>query len=215
VVLEVLRRGDPGLEIEYLCDASHAAILADHPQLQAVHALAVRRHGSDAAARRAAAAATVGGTRGTVGTVMALRARGFDLAIDLFFNPRSAWLLWLAGIPRRIGGTGSRSRGRLYTHIALARTPAEAPQLHALAGGALADHLSRLAPLRAPDGRPFLRWLEEELRPGCWRRRRPGRPRPGPSSTGASWCNGSWRRGSGRWCSRRRVARGPTRRSPS
>ena len=95
-----------------------------------------------------------------------LAAARYDLAVDLFFNPRSAWLLRLAGIPRRIGGTRSRSRRRLYTHIAPAPTTEEAPGLHAVAGGALADHLSRLAPLRWQDGRPFLRWLEDEIAPG-------------------------------------------------
>ena len=118
----VLRRGDRTLEIDFLCDASHAAILAGHPDLAAVHALAVRRRGRDAAARQAAATrgGTRGGTRGTAGTILALHRRRFDLAVDLFFNPRSAWLLRLAGIPRRIGGTRSRSRRHLPESVLVA-----------------------------------------------------------------------------------------------
>ena len=43
-----------------------------------------------------------------------LRSRRFDLAIDLFGNPRSALLTRLSGAPVRVG-PGRRGRGRLYT----------------------------------------------------------------------------------------------------
>ena len=65
VVPAVLRRGDPDLEIEYLCDAPYAPLLADHPQLAAVHALEVQRRGRDAAARRAASRIAANSRRGT------------------------------------------------------------------------------------------------------------------------------------------------------
>ena len=44
-----------------------------------------------------------------------LRKRGFDLAIDLFSNPRSALLIYATGARVRIGA-GERPRSRLYTH---------------------------------------------------------------------------------------------------
>ncbi len=166
VVLEVLRRGDPELAIEYLCDAPYAPLLEDHPDLTAVHALSAQRRGSDAVARRAASTVSGGGTRGTLGTILALRGRRFDLAVDLFFNPRSAWLLRLVGIPARICGTRSRTRSRLYTHVAPTTDGAVDPSLDAIASGVLAHHLGRLEPLRADDGRPFLEWLAGEYRPG-------------------------------------------------
>lgn len=43
-----------------------------------------------------------------------LRKREFDLAIDLFGNPRTALLTWLSGAPVRVG-PDRKGRGRLYT----------------------------------------------------------------------------------------------------
>lgn len=43
-----------------------------------------------------------------------LRRRSFDLAVDLFGNPRSALLTWLSGARVRVGPE-RRARGRLYT----------------------------------------------------------------------------------------------------
>ncbi len=178
VVLQALRRGDPALELGFLCEAGHAPLLAGHPLLARLHALGSRRRGRDAAQRAAQHAEAPGiAAHGTVGTARDLRRGRYDLAVDLFFNPRSAWLLRLAGIPARIGGTTSRSRGRLYTHTALAPGVDQRPDLYAVAGGGLGEHLSRLAPLRHADGRPFLDWLVQEIPPGGLA---PRVPRPGP-----------------------------------
>ena len=97
-----------------------------------------------------------------MGTLAGLNAEGYDLAVDLFFNPRSAWLLRLAGIPRRIGGTRG-SRGWLYTHTVLRReTAARHPGFNALAPGGLGEHLCRLEPLRhEPTGLGFADWLQQ------------------------------------------------------
>ena len=165
VVPAVLRRGDPGLEIDYLCEAPYAPLLTNHPLLARVHGLAVTRRGRDADVRRATAVSTTPTSRNTLATILALRARRFDLAVDLFFNPRSAWLLRLAGIPLRIGGATSRSRRSLYTHLALPPKPDHRPDLYAVAPGALGEHLSRLASLRHSDGREFLDWLAAEFMP--------------------------------------------------
>jgi ADP-heptose:LPS heptosyltransferase len=174
VVVEMLKRGDPTVEVDFLCEANHAVVLAGHPQLSAVHALGVTRRGHDAAVRAASGAANARPGRGTLATIIALRKRRHDLAVDLFFNPRSAWLLRLAGIPARIGGTASSSRRHLYTHHATSPSPAERPELYRLAGGGLGEHLSRLADLRLA-GRPFLDWFEEEA---ATRRPAPRVPRP-------------------------------------
>lgn len=181
VVIEALRRGDPSLEVDFLCEAAHAAVLVGHPGLTRVHALGVTRRGRDAAARKASLAPGAVSGRGTLATVAALRRRRYDLAVDLFFNPRSAWLLRFAGIPARIGGATSSSRRRLYTHQALPPSPAAQPALYQLAGGGLGDHLSRLAPMRH-EGRPFLDWLlDPEHR---WHAiPRVQRPSPGPELT--------------------------------
>lgn len=179
-VCGLLRRGDPGLRLGFCCEAPYAPVLAGQPDLDGVHALAVRRRGADARARTPApapedeptASVTVGdeavagagspAAAGTVATVRALRGARYDLAVDLFGNPRSAWLLWLAGVPARIGPPRG-GRRRLYTHLAgpLPRSaPAAARQR--LPGG-LGDLAGRLAPLRHREtGLGFLEWVARE-----------------------------------------------------
>ena len=95
------------------------------------------------------------------GTILALRRRRYDAAVDLFFNPRSAWLLALAGIPTRIAGAVGGSRRFLYTRCVPSPAPGACPALEAHVGGGLAEHLVRLSPLRC-QGRPFLDWFAEE-----------------------------------------------------
>ena len=182
VVLAALRRGDPALELGFLGEAAYAVLLRGHPDLARLHILATARRGADAAARTGQAAAGMDGgrSRGSLGVIAELRRARYDLAVDLFFSPRSAWLLRLAGIPARIGGTTSRSRRWLYTHEALAPGPAARPGLYAAAGGGLGDHLSRLAPLRHADGRPFLDWFEAVYPPGTLAPR-VARPVPRPA----------------------------------
>ncbi|MCK4235664.1 MAG: glycosyltransferase family 9 protein, partial [Candidatus Krumholzibacteria bacterium] len=51
---------------------------------------------------------------GSVRTIRRLRSIGFIAALDLFYNPRSAMLLFLSGIPIRVGGN-RRWRRSLYT----------------------------------------------------------------------------------------------------
>lgn len=55
-----------------------------------------------------------------------LRARRFDLAIDLHGGPRSAWLTWASRAPTRIGYSIT-GRSWMYTHV-VARSPDLAPR---------------------------------------------------------------------------------------
>jgi ADP-heptose:LPS heptosyltransferase len=167
VVLEALRAGDPELDLGYLCEEAYAPALAGHPALARVHVLTMPRRGSDVRARAAPPASDTGllRVRGAVGTVLDLRRIGYDLAVDLFFNPRSAWLLRAAGLPRRLAGrTGSR--GWLYTHQTDARTVQRHPEWARLAPGGLGDHLARLAPLtHTESGLDFLTWFTGREQP--------------------------------------------------
>jgi len=165
VVLAALRRGDPELAIGFLCEEGFAPLLANHPDLRDLHLLRSTRGNADARARVRAESGT-GSAAGALGLALALRRARYDLAVDLFFNPRSAWLLRLAGIPSRIGGT-TGSRRRLYTHVAIAPPPEAGPDFARVAPGGLGDHLARLAPLRhRPSGLPFLTWLTTAFAPG-------------------------------------------------
>lgn len=188
VVLQALRAGDPELRLGYLCEEAHAAVLTGHPLLQAIHSLKADRRGADARARLGPAAAGAGPTTAALGTVAmlaSLRAARYDLAVDLFFNPRSAWLLRLAGIPWRIGGTRG-SRRWLYSHTALRReVAATQPGFDDAAPGGLGEHLSRLAPLiHRPSGLPFPAWLTTNFGSGQLRPQLAAQP-AGPLATSA------------------------------
>ncbi|MCP4571989.1 MAG: glycosyltransferase family 9 protein [bacterium] len=161
VVADLLKRGDPQVEIGFLCEAAYAPVLADHPAIDRVHVLGTTRRGDDAKARTKS---VPGVGRSTLGLIRELHRTRYDLAVDLFFNPRSAWLLRLAGLPLRVGGTVG-GRRRLYTHSILRETVAD-PQdvLGRMAPGTLGDHVCRLAPLvHGADERPFLEWLSAPM----------------------------------------------------
>lgn len=166
VVLEVLRRGDSQVRLGYLCEEDHAPVLKAHPAINRLHSLRSKRTGSDARARTGQSV-RADTARSYLGTITDLRRARYGLAVDLFFNPRSAWLLKLAGIPRRIGGT-RKWRGRLYHHRVLAENVARThPGFGQIAPGGLGEHLCRLAPLtHVETGLSFLDWFSTQFGPG-------------------------------------------------
>lgn len=172
VVLEALKEGDPGLEIGYLCEREAAPVLADHPYLDRVHVLETRRSGADAQARKGLSETADQGVsslapRNALGMINQLGKFRYDLAVDLFFNPRSAWLLRFSGIPRRIGGT-SGSRRHLYNYSILREDVAAShPGFDLVAPGGLGAHLCRLDPLvHQQSGLGFSEWLIRNHEPG-------------------------------------------------
>ncbi|MEN8007390.1 MAG: glycosyltransferase family 9 protein [Candidatus Krumholzibacteriota bacterium] len=165
VLVEALRRGDPDLEIGYLCEEGFAPVLHGHTGIDRLHRLRTGKPGRNAA-RRVKQLST-GDAHGTPGLIRDLRRFRYDLAVDMFFNPRSAWLLRLSGIPLRIGGT-DRPRGRLYSHRALRRDIGEDHrEFDRIAPGGLGEHLCRLGPLvHSETGAGFADWLATTFRPG-------------------------------------------------
>jgi lipopolysaccharide heptosyltransferase II len=95
-LVDALRAAHPGVEIDYLTRRPGAELLAGDPRLALVHVL---DDGASAALR----------------LVRALRARRYRAVIDLYSNPRSAWLSWSTGARFRVGGD-RRGRRHLYTH---------------------------------------------------------------------------------------------------
>ncbi len=170
VLCEALRAGDPDLRLGYLCERAHGVILEEHPHLDHLHLLGVDRAGKDARVRviqQETGRQATGRALGTWPLIRELRRTRYDAAVDLFFNPRSAWLLWFSGIGIRIGGT-RKWRRRLYTHTVLRdEVRAAVPALDAVAPGGLGEHMCRLAPLtHAETGQEFLNWLCGHFAPG-------------------------------------------------
>lgn len=95
--VEMLKKRYPGAEIYFAAERPYADVLEGNPNLSGV--IGLTRDGW-----------------GTIGAVARIRGMDFIAAIDLFYNPRSALLLYLSGIPVRIGGA-RRFRRRFYTHV--------------------------------------------------------------------------------------------------
>jgi lipopolysaccharide heptosyltransferase II len=101
-LVDALRERWPGVEIDYMARRPGADLLAGDERFARVWR--VER-----------------GTRSALRLISGLRKRGYRATIDLYSNPRSAWLTWSSGARVRIGGN-RRGRRRLYTHpIAIPR----------------------------------------------------------------------------------------------
>jgi len=96
-VCHALRQSYPAAKITYLAETPYHTLLENHPDVDAV--ISLPRQGGQ---NRAQAYGK-------------LIRSDFDLAIDLFGNPRSALLTFLSGARIRIGGN-FRGRGVFYTH---------------------------------------------------------------------------------------------------
>jgi lipopolysaccharide heptosyltransferase II len=134
-VIDALRAAHPGIEIDYLTREPAASLLRGDERLTRVFAWQ-------------------DGMRDALRIVFQLRARHYRAVIDLYSNPRSAWLSWLSGAPVRIGGN-RRGRRLLYTHRV------EAPR-----GLPVSDVFLRYAePLgvHGPAAKPTLRLAQAEL----------------------------------------------------
>lgn len=93
--VHALRHAFPDARITYLAESPFSDLLQHHPDIDDV--LSVQK--SDKKAMRK--------------LFITLMSRRFDIAIDLFCNPRSAVLTWLSGARIRIGGE-FRGRRLLY-----------------------------------------------------------------------------------------------------
>mgnify|MGYP002641895247 CR=1 FL=1 len=162
-LLEVLKKGDPDIYLGFLAEKGHGQVLKGHPFLDHLHLLEFKGRGAGAQARAAAASDHLLRALSPMEMLSDLRGAGYDLAVDLFFNPRSAWLLGLSGIPKRISGTAG-SRRFLYSHNVIpSLNPARFQELFYAAPGGMGEHLARLAPLfHVESGLDFVSWVLQQ-----------------------------------------------------
>jgi heptosyltransferase II len=99
-IFRALRRRYPGAHLSYVVEPHAAPVVDGNPVLDEV-IVATR---PDAKRRLLA----------DLQLARRLRAARYDLAIDLHGGPRSAWLAWASGAPKRVGYT-VRGRGWMYT----------------------------------------------------------------------------------------------------
>src|SRR3954462_10169993 len=102
-----LRGRSPAARLSYLVEAAAAPVLRHNPHLTDLIVIPRRR-----GIRRLADDFSV---------ARDLRARNFDLAIDLHGGPRAAWFTWASGARRRVGHA-MPGRAWMYTD-AIERAP--------------------------------------------------------------------------------------------
>ncbi|RKY81013.1 lipopolysaccharide heptosyltransferase II [candidate division KSB1 bacterium] len=105
-VISSLKEALPQAEISYLVEPPYDALLQHNPDIHGI--IPFQRHRYDHCN-------WVTSLRLQWQLVQRLREKRFDLAIDLFGIPRSAWFVFFTGAPIRIGGK-FRYRHHLYTH---------------------------------------------------------------------------------------------------
>jgi len=96
-LLNVLRENFPNARITYIAETPYHSLLENHPAVDRVWGFRLESRKDQAR------------------LFSKLLKTHFDIAIDLFGNPRSALLTYLSGAPYRIGGD-FRGRKIFYTH---------------------------------------------------------------------------------------------------
>jgi predicted lipopolysaccharide heptosyltransferase III len=137
-LISALRTAYPDAHITYLAETPYQEILYHHPDLDNIVGLDRSRISDQ------------------LRIMHYLISRQFDIAIDLFGNPRSALLTWLTGAEIRIGGD-FRGRKYAYTH--------RIPGPRGADPTAMEFHLRYLAPLDLapfPPTRPKIRIAPKE-----------------------------------------------------
>jgi heptosyltransferase-2 len=120
-VLHGLRRRYPNAAIDWLVNSGFASLLRDHPEIDEVIPFDRRRFGRMVNSPRAAAA--------FARFVRDLRARRYDLVVDLQGLFRTGFLAWASGARVRIGPRPAReAAGWFYSH----RLPRVDEDVHAV-----------------------------------------------------------------------------------
>jgi lipopolysaccharide heptosyltransferase II len=122
-LVDAVRRRFPDAEVDYLCRPPSSELLSGDPRFARVF---TQRPQSGAAE--------------SISLIHRLRSRRYDAVIDLYSNPRSAWLARFTGAKTRIGGD-RRGRRFLYTSPVTV-----APEVRS----ALEHHLRYAEPLDVP-----------------------------------------------------------------
>ena len=114
--IRALRRRYPDARLVYLVEEAAAPVVAHNPHLDEVitirHSRGARRLADDLRLARQ------------------LRARRFDVAIDLHGGPRSAWLTWSSRAPVRVGYDVP---GREWMYTRVFRRPRDRGPIHSVA----------------------------------------------------------------------------------
>ncbi len=160
-VIENLKRRFPRARLSFLTEEGSADILRWNPLLDELIVLPTRRW---------ARAGFRASWREQARFYRNLRRKSFDLAIDLFGNPRSAVLTWLTGAPIRVGYAFRGRRHAYNTVVAHAAQPGHEVLFHLEALKKMNIPVATTRPEVALPGtaeRKADRWLADNLKGDC------------------------------------------------
>lgn len=101
-IIRALKRRYPAARLTYLVERAAAPVVKDNPEIDDVWEIDHARGWAR--------------IRDDVGLGRQLRARRFDIAVDLHGGPRSAWLTWASRAPTRVGYDVA-GRAWMYTRV--------------------------------------------------------------------------------------------------
>jgi len=162
VLVDILKLGDPDLQIDYLCESGFAPILENKSSIS--HLLLLQRNTYDTPdeKRLNVAEHIPANSYNSLKCISEVRKNKYDLGIDLLFNSRSAILFMLSGCKQTIAGHKSW-RKHVYTETT-SLPDSSNNHFHEMAPGAIGENLSRLIPLQhGADKKPFLTWFDENV----------------------------------------------------
>jgi lipopolysaccharide heptosyltransferase II len=169
-LVDALRRCAPGVEVDYLSRRTGAELLRGD-------------------ARFARVFEWRDGARPAAAMIADLRARGYRAVIDLYSNPRSAWITFATGAPTRVGAD-RRGRRWLYTHRLRAAGVRAVTEVFLAYGEPLGVHGAAAKPTLVLSGAEE-RAAEELMERAGARGPVPGRPRIGVHP-GGKWDVKRW-----------------------
>jgi lipopolysaccharide heptosyltransferase II len=137
-LVDAIRERYPHAKVDYLCRRPLSELLRRDARFERVFELPPD-----------------GGFAASLQLVRRLRERKYDAVIDLYGNPRSAWLSRLTGAGVRIGNN-RRGRRRLYTHPVSVPPDVRSAMAHHLAHAEMLD-------VAATERRPVIALAPEEI----------------------------------------------------
>ena len=105
-LISALKKQYPDAVIDYLAEPPYIELLKNHPEISGLISFDRKLYSQ---------LSIIKSLKAQWKLITRLRRQKYDLAIDLFGIPRSAWLMWVSGAPIRIGGC-FRYRSHLFTH---------------------------------------------------------------------------------------------------
>ena len=105
-LVSALNEHYPEAKIDYLAEPPYIELLKNNPKISGLISFDRKLYSQ---------LSVINSIKAQWKLIRILRQKKYDLAIDLFGIPRSAWLMWLTGAPIRVGGC-FRYRSHLYTY---------------------------------------------------------------------------------------------------